>query len=344
MPSCCCNVALAARASVQHKFALAYSSAAFIPDILFLELAQERGWETYVVLPVPYEIHLAACRTHFKDVFSSQSSLFWSQNDSQRRSVEKLVNVWMKRLAGVLRLATKVDVSNDLSPEASSTNLQYCSLILNGVAVMKATQLGAEMQRVYVRPFVNTDPLELRSRDGSRCSSRLSLTDARDDGRVDRSGLASVPSQHEVPEGRRVFAIPGGTVPRAVSRTHQTGMLFESDDDDDDNDLNSADFAEDESEEFASPQEDGSLEVNFDNASNDDRVARLLGMEGASGAPPSHVRSTSFHLPTSPLPALNPTLVHASMEALQHAAVFGHGDGERSHTSLRNKRAGALGC
>ena len=65
--------------------------------------------------------------------------------------VSDTVELWIGRLRALLACATKVDVSNSMSPEFSSANMHYCGMVLYGLAVMKAEKLGVPLERVLLK-------------------------------------------------------------------------------------------------------------------------------------------------------------------------------------------------
>ena len=73
--------------------------------------------------------------------------------DASDESALKNSNL-LQRLKAVIAAAARVDISNDLCPETSVTNRHYCSLILNGLAVMRARTLGTTVERIYLTPNI----------------------------------------------------------------------------------------------------------------------------------------------------------------------------------------------
>jgi hypothetical protein len=69
-------------------------------------------------------------------------------------ATDKPGSVLIQRLRAVINSASRVDISNDLCPETSVTNRHYCSLILNGLAVMRARTLGTTVERIYLTPNI----------------------------------------------------------------------------------------------------------------------------------------------------------------------------------------------
>ena len=65
--------------------------------------------------------------------------------------VSDTVELWIGRLRALVACATKVDVSNSMSPEFSSANMHYCGMVLYGLAVMKAEKLGVPLERVLLK-------------------------------------------------------------------------------------------------------------------------------------------------------------------------------------------------
>jgi hypothetical protein len=109
----------------------------------------------------------------------------------------------MKRLRAVIAVAARVDISNDMSPETSLANRHYCSLILNGLAVMRADALGTFVERIYMTPNV----LRIEDRVGERPLQILSAESSSEEQvivhHVDTNVMSSRLLSHELPAKRR---------------------------------------------------------------------------------------------------------------------------------------------
>jgi hypothetical protein len=113
----------------RHPSAYCFASPVSVADIVFLEAVLSRGWKYCVVLPVPLESHLLASAAYFRTLFVTDTK--------PTVDGEAAVAAWMKRLHAVVSAAAKVEVSNDLSLEASVTNLQYCRRVCRVSTVLQ---------------------------------------------------------------------------------------------------------------------------------------------------------------------------------------------------------------
>lgn len=105
---------------------IGYSSAACGSDILFLEAAQARDYDTFIFLP--YE------RCHFA-----------------KDSVEIAGGNWGERYETVLQKAREViTVSPHQRISWGSVTYDYCNIILNGLAAVHAQRLECEIKRLCV--------------------------------------------------------------------------------------------------------------------------------------------------------------------------------------------------
>lgn len=59
----------------------------------------------------------------------------------------------LKRVNALLNDCTVI-IADDLALESTVTQRHYCSLILDGLALMRARQLGVSVERIYVAPNV----------------------------------------------------------------------------------------------------------------------------------------------------------------------------------------------
>jgi hypothetical protein len=164
--------------ATQTKFV--YASPCSLADIVFLETAHSLGCELYIVLPVPMDVHLRWCTEMFREMerygstradihlrshadtrlhkefpelrpesLMSPSKPNQPRATGRRKSLIFSTSELIQRLRDVLSVAARVDVSNDMSPEMTVTNRHYCSLILDGLARMRAQLVGTSVVRLY---------------------------------------------------------------------------------------------------------------------------------------------------------------------------------------------------
>lgn len=150
-----------------------YSSAACGSDLICLELAQEQGAETHIVLPFPAD--------EFRAV-----------------SVDFAGGDWSKRFEWALRAARSVTVASPHRASGSAATFEYANLILTGMARLRAQVLDTELRGLAV-----LDPSSAGAAGGS--SSLVDLwaqqgiasdrIDLREFGDVPRTGSGYVPER-----------------------------------------------------------------------------------------------------------------------------------------------------
>jgi len=100
----------------------AYGSAASATDILFLEVMQDVGGETHIVLPFP--------AADFHRIRGAGG--------------------WLQRFERVLSRATSVTITSDHRAHGSTATFEYANLVLTGRARLRAQVLGAELSGLVV--------------------------------------------------------------------------------------------------------------------------------------------------------------------------------------------------
>ena len=162
----------------------AFGSPCTMSDIIFLEEVRARGGELWLVLPVPQPLLERYLRDRFEKVahvalqdgtwVESEATRLWraetapafdrgganitrslSSNAGERSSrvtsPQAVARRWIMRFRSLIDSATKVDVSNALTPEVTSANMHYCGMVLYGLAVMKAEKMGVPVERIFIK-------------------------------------------------------------------------------------------------------------------------------------------------------------------------------------------------
>ena len=116
-----------------------------------------------------------AVEPNFGESFdSSVSSDTCLESDSSPTQNSPLI-----RAKNLLEEAVRVDVANDLVPESLDINNHYCSLVLSGLAAMRASSLDTSLERLFVSPHkTQENPVfsDCRNSEGSEMTtSGLSL-------------------------------------------------------------------------------------------------------------------------------------------------------------------------
>lgn len=163
----------------------AFGSPCTMSDIIFLEEVRARGGELWLVLPVRQELLEQYLKDRFQKVAqvalqdgtwvealdrkepwrADSGPAFDRHGATIKRSLstnagepsscgaspQAVARRWIRRFRSLIDSATKVDVSNALTPEVTSANMHYCGMVLYGLAVMKAEKMGVPMERMFIK-------------------------------------------------------------------------------------------------------------------------------------------------------------------------------------------------
>eukprot|EP01138_Halocafeteria_seosinensis_P000025 gb/GECG01000025.1/.p1 GENE.gb/GECG01000025.1/~~gb/GECG01000025.1/.p1 ORF type:complete len:1054 (+),score=121.54 gb/GECG01000025.1/:1-3162(+) len=85
------------------------------------------------------------------DAIRQDSDLSSSSPYDEEEEEQADENNPLSRVSNLLSKAVRVDIANDLVPATLEINDHYCSLMLNGLATMRAKGLDTSIQRIYVQ-------------------------------------------------------------------------------------------------------------------------------------------------------------------------------------------------